>query len=381
MRFRLGLSALFATLLLSLLSDIAVCAQRGGATPAYTYTDLPGLPGLTYNGRVYTQSDAWAINDVGQIVGDSYTQEPNSMYVERHPVIWQRDASGALAITDLLLGGNHWPVQVVGTANGINSQGEVIGYWYDGGPVTHSFLLRPDWSTGSPVWYVNRGDGFNKLLIDLGDIYVQSINDSTHIVAGASVIRVDLFGDKIVTALPGPGNAINNSDQVAAASSDAKPVIWQLDAAGNVVAATAPTLLAGYPYGAANCIDGQGHAAGHSISPVVKGTWSQHATLWQNGTATNLVGQVKSSGSDARGINAVSGVVQVVGYVNQGSYSAFAFLWKNGVLADLNALISASGVILTTSNGINASGQIIGSANVAFSSRGSDTHAFLLTPK
>lgn len=380
MRFRFSSLTLFAAMALAALSSIAACAQRGAATPAYTYTDLPGLSGLTYNGREYTQSDALAINDTGQIVGDSYTHGPTSLDVERHPVIWHRDTSGVMAITDVLLGGNHWPVQILGGANGINSQGEVIGYWYDGGSLSHAFLLRPDWSTGSPVWYVNRGDGFNKLLIDLGDIHPQSINDYTQIVAGASLIRVDAFGNQVVTALPGPGIAINNNGQVAAGFG-AEPVIWQLDGSANVVATTVLTTLPGYAYGAANCIDGEGNAAGHSNTPVVKGSWTQHATLWQNGAATDLIGQVKSSISDARAISTVNGSIQAVGYVNQGSYSAYAFLWKNGLLADLNTLISASSVTLTTSNGINANGQIVGSSNVAFSSKGSDAHAFLLTPK
>src|SRR5690348_5861353 len=109
MRFILPCFTLCAVLLLSTGYSRTVFAQKSGSTPAYTFTDLPGLPGLIYNGRAYTQSDAWAINDTDEIVGDSYTHGPTSVEVERHPVIWRREASGAFSITDLLLGGNHWP--------------------------------------------------------------------------------------------------------------------------------------------------------------------------------------------------------------------------------------------------------------------------------
>ena len=89
----------YAPLLLSALLLTALCghpvrAQKVGATPSYTFTDLPGLPGLTYQGAPYTESEAWSVNDAGQLAGYSYTQGPTSITVERHPVIWRRDASG-----------------------------------------------------------------------------------------------------------------------------------------------------------------------------------------------------------------------------------------------------------------------------------------------
>ena len=92
-----ALAVLCVFLTLAALYGYQAGAQRGGTTPAYTFTDLPGLPGLTYQGRPYTQSDAWAINDAGQIAGDSYTQGPTSADVERHPVIWHRDAGSTHA--------------------------------------------------------------------------------------------------------------------------------------------------------------------------------------------------------------------------------------------------------------------------------------------
>src|SRR4051812_25670267 len=111
-RSRFGLTTL-AFLSLAALPDAGAYAQK--ATPAYTFTDLGGLPNPNS-----VASEARAVNDSGQVVGLSYVTRPGGTVY--HPVVWAKDAAGKYVITDLgTLGGNN------GKALGINSQGEIVG--------------------------------------------------------------------------------------------------------------------------------------------------------------------------------------------------------------------------------------------------------------
>jgi uncharacterized membrane protein len=120
-----------AILTLALLPGARAQAQK--TAPSYTFTDLGGLPGLSW-----VQSKPYAINDDGQIVGNAYTSSLLPIGREIHPVIWTKDSTGKYVITDLGVGtgGN-------GAALGINSQGEVVGSFPDpttGGTVSSSGL-------------------------------------------------------------------------------------------------------------------------------------------------------------------------------------------------------------------------------------------------
>jgi probable HAF family extracellular repeat protein len=86
----------------------------------------------------------------------------------------------------------------------------------------------------------------------------------------------------------------------------------------------------------------------------------RHATLWNNGVATDL-GPTDLAAfygrwdSEARGIND-SG--QVVGWTSADGYGYHATLWSNGVATELGALWWDSQAL-----GINNSGQVVGRSN------------------
>src|SRR5262249_10629171 len=114
--------------LLSLAIVPCASAYPQKSTAVYTFTDLGGLPGLSFQ-----QSMARAITDYGEIAGMSYTAGPNGP--EGHAVVWAKDATGRYVITDL---------GFRGTATGINNEGEVVA----GG-----FLITPVNVGGNLVWY------------------------------------------------------------------------------------------------------------------------------------------------------------------------------------------------------------------------------------
>jgi len=367
-----------AILTLALLPDAPAQAQKNGATPSYTFTDLGGLPGLSYK-----QSGATAINDAGQIVGFSDTVGTGPGGSGQHPVLWTKDSTGKYVITDLrVVAGNNGNF-----AYGINRQGEVAGKYVDSTTgVATGFLIRPVTVNGVKVWYQDLDlDGFNDLMTNLGPVTNQgplSISDHTQVTAGPNLVQFDpATGGEIVTTLPTGGYAwAINSNRQAAGSFGAGTALWQVDAGGNVQSMLALSPLPGYTGSVGNCVNALGQVAGNSYAP---GGQSLRATLWQNGLNPTDLGSLsnKYPYNDAGGINTVNGVLQVVGFENIWNLGFRAFIWKNGVMTDLNSLISASGVILRQANAINAQGQIVGFADVKLSKYNTETHGFLLTPK
>jgi probable HAF family extracellular repeat protein len=364
---------LFYGLTLSLLSFAALpgsVAHGQKSTPAYTFTDLGGLSGLTYK-----QSQAKAINDAGQIVGKSYTAGPGLDVW--HPVVWAKSATGNYVITDLgTLGGNS------GEAYGINSQGEIVGAAQGVDTAEYTFLIRPLTVNGSLVWYQDLNhDGINDLMTNLGPVGGRAISDNTQIAADYNIVQFDAAGNEVVTPLPngGEGIAINNNRQVAG-NSGSLPVLWQVDAAGNVLSMLALTPLPGNPYGQAVCVSAAGQAAGASWY-VSGNSMNFRATLWQGGAGPTDLSSLGGGTSHALGINTVNGVLQVVGEASLSNGGIRAFRWKNGVMTNLNTLISASGVTLSGATAINAQGQIVGGASVTVGRNSTEGHGFLLTPK
>jgi probable HAF family extracellular repeat protein len=343
-----------AFLSLAALTNLGAYGQKNG--PAYTFTDLGALSGLSFK-----ESAALGINDAGQIVGTSYTMGTSGPV--EVAVVWQKDAAGRYAITNLVGSLRS------SSASAINSQGDIVA----GGS-----LIRPILLNGSMVWYEDLNNvGVNDLALDLR-FGASAISDNMQMVGGADLLQFDASGGEIVSALPGDGYAINNNRQVAG-EAEGQAIVWQVDAAGNVSSTVTLLPLAGNTGSSAFCIDTLGRAAGYSYHPVSSFAILERATLWQNGVAPTDLGAPANSGSAALGVNTVNKVLQVVGYVDNHNGDR-AFIWKNGKMVDLNTLISASGVLLSKANAINANGQIVGLARVTVGKQNVEIHAFLLTP-
>ena len=385
MKIRLSSLTLAAALLLAALCGHPARAQKGGTTPSYTFTDLGGLPGLSYRGMPYTNSQAYAINAAGQIVGTSQTAGSNGGI--GHVVIWTKDATGKYGITDLGPSqGPNPPVACYGYALGINSQGEVVGGASSAGVPQFPFLIRPATDTlGNKVWYRDaNADGLNDLMVNLGGQSGQDahgINDATQIAAGNVLIQFNSADAEIVSTLPNGGSAvaINGSGQVAGAQGG-RAALWTLDTAGSIGAMTPLSTLAGYDTSSASCISPLGRAAGASIIAALGDR--PRATLWRDSTSPTDVGTLGGQESEAHGINEVGGALQIVGYSarksNVGGY--YAYVWKDGTITDLTSLLNLNGIEFAVAQAVNATGQIVGYARVKTKVM-TEAHAFLLTPR
>ena len=189
---------------------------------------------------------------------------------------------------------------IYSSANGINASGQVIGVSSDVNGNNHGVL----WSNGT--------------MTDLGAFTPTNINSSGQI-AGQSGSHAAILSNGTLTDL----------DPVGAYS---------------------------YAYG----INDSGKVVGYSY--VASDPYVMHATLWDNGTATDL-GTLGGRNTWASGINASGKIV---------GYSDYSARW-DGVPTSLGSL--PLGAPISQANAINASGQAVGSASV--DSYGGVMHATL----
>lgn len=320
-----------------------------GITPwtyavTYSLTDLGTLGG--------TLSYAFGINNVGQVVGQSYRTGD----LTAAAVLW---TSGAITELGSLGGTLTW-------AYDINDSGQIVG---DGDVIGNTAVRALLWSGGT--------------LTDLGTLggaegVATSINDAGQVVGRSSTgvtSHATLWSEGTITDLDpfAPRNSsaegINASGQVAGWSENAsflqRPVLW---ASGTMT--DLGTL--GGARGWAEGINNAGQVVGTSF---IVDDATAHATLWSGGSITDL-GTLGGLSSSALAINSAG---LVVGFsALPGAGGPRAFLWDGCTMTDVNALLDSNGVgwTLQIATAINDAGQIVGSALNA----SGETHAYLLSP-
>ncbi len=304
-----------------------------------TVTDLGTLPETPYTG-----SEAWDINNRGQVAGNAWGHtpfggDPVGGTAVVAPVRW--DADGSITRLPTVPG---WPM---GSATGINDSGEVVGEarvpW---------FLPTP--LPGTPPGGAARWDPEGNVA-DLG-----TLPGATHSAANAinergQVAGTAYFGlsmnqhnavrwqaDGSITDLgPGQANAINNAGQVVGWSftheSGFRAVLWGPDGSTTDLGP-----------GQANAINDAGQVVGASAG---------RAVVWHpDGTMTDL-GTLAGHRSAAMGINNAG---QVVGYIDPDPDpdSRWAVLWNtDGSIVDLGSPEARTG---STATAINDAGQVVG---------------------
>ena len=269
-----------------------------------TITDLDMLPGHDY-------SEAWAINDQGEIVGLSSSSTSGS-----RAVLWGHDT-----ITELGMP----PGGVSAIATGINERGQIIG---SGENSTEQYGIL--WDNGSITELSAEDTWWDCPIGALGYAHAYGINNLGQVVG-------------VSTTLTG-----------------VHAVLWENDTITDL--GTLP--LPGHNYSEAFGINDRGQIMGLS------GIWSAgpicdagecNAVLWENGTITDLgvpmTGYAMPLGINNRRQLAFTSFQLYLGPEEPGFNRPL--LWDKGTITDLGALADpASG--LGGAFGINDHGEIVG---------------------
>jgi len=267
-------------------------------------------------------------------------------------------------------------------AEGINSSGEVVGYYAsaNGSPV--GFLYDPS-NGGSPyttlIYAGFSGStvavGINDSGLIVGNVYVSTNNTEAFIYDSGDNSWSALLQDP--NASPGnPANsgtyglAINNSGEVVGnyydASGTAHGFIYN-NGNGNWTDVTDTSAAAGASAGThTQAINNSGQVVGY----YVDASGEEHGFLYNGGSYTALDDPLGVKGTVAEGIND-SG--EIVGYYLDASGTPRAFTYSNGVYTDLNNFAATGG---SETLAINDAGQIAG---VYYDANGS--HDFLADPQ
>ncbi len=267
-------------------------STTAGSDDIFSYTTLGGMVDLgLLGGALGPNGVATAINDVGQIVGYAWAKNGQGF----HAFLY---ANGVF--TDLgTLGGPD------SFAYGINSSGQIVGYSYRADGSEHAF----SYTKSGGMTDLGTLGGLNSAAV--------GVNDSGEIVGASEVSGGNTHAFSYTTA----GGMVNlgtlgGATSSAIAINDSGQITGSADTAG----------------GAA------------------------HAFLISGGPMADL-GTLGGSTSAAVAINAAG---QIVGYSDTGS-GTDAFLYSSGSMADLNTLLPVnSGWQLEAAYGINDYGQVVG---------------------
>ncbi len=314
-------------------------------------------------------SDAASVNGLGQVVGTSKTSSGAS-----HAFLWEdqngNGQSDAGEMIDLgTLGG---PTSF---ASGINAFGQVVGAAESSEAAPwRAFLINPEDTDGDGApdrWFRDAdGDGANDLMIDLGTLGGASGINASGQVVGSAGSRAFLINPEDTDGDGAPDTWFrdDNTDGI-------NDLMIDLGTLGRLVSG-------------ATAINENGQITGRSADPI----FDSHPVIWEvdaagNVTATELGVPKGFEGASAGDINDAA---QVVGYAGKNSGAFFSackkhneepYLWQNGEIIRFEALVSDMGGFgdLDVLSGINNSGQIIGT-ELLTNNPCDPIHAFIALP-
>lgn len=336
---------------------------------------FPSLPTLAYGIRELgtlggNSSFARDINDRGQITGNA-----SNAAGRLHTFLWE---NGVMRDLGFLPNG-------VDFSRGfsINENGVITGE-SDNNSSKAFIYFPPDAAiTALSGLITNNPDNLN-----IAGGFGAGINDNLQIVGTMSrlsptVIRGFIYADGTVrdlgsidglTTTPARAWGINHFGQAVGLSRNAGGVshatLWQ-----NGTATDLGSLGGETAFSEAFRINDRGQAVGRST--VTAGVTGQNAVLWENGQIRNLG---RLDGVNFGRANDINAFGTIVGTSSQSEgFSGRAVIWRPGETAptDLNSLLPANSgwTLLTAAEGINNAGQIVG-----FGTRGGQTRAFVMTP-
>ena len=308
---------------------------------------LINVRGLTIDLGTLGGPNSWMnwgeINDLGQVVGDSETADPDpngedictfGTHLTCRPFLWQSSHMRALPT----LGGNN------GQASAINNRGQIVGMAENGivdsscqpGTTNNRVQLPVLWEDGEPQALPTVDgdpDGFANWINDRGQAVGFSGTCATPLHATPS--HAILWENRTAYPLPDYGTG---------------STAFGINNRGEVV-------------GTVGSADGK----------------TQTGALWQNDALTAFGLLPGDFGGIAFGNNSKG---QVVGADWDSTFHwCHAFIWQNNVMTDLNTLFPASSNLFATfAAKINERGEIGGVAIVLSGPHQGDNHAFLAIP-
>ncbi|MCL1473358.1 DUF3466 family protein [Argonema antarcticum] len=333
-------------------------SQSAEAASFYSISDLGTLGG--------TESMAYGINNLGQVVGQSQTASG-----AKRAFLW----TDGVGMSDLGHFGSNGSYatsindsgQVSGTSGLFpDSRGEARAFRYtDGVGKVNLGVLPPNGgdsrgndinASGQVVGWANRGHGFG---------YPESNDNPGYAVrwTGSSIQSLGTLGGYYSV-----GTGINDNGQVTGYSATARNAATHAFLWTEGVGMTDLGTLGG-KNSYASKINNSGQVVGKSQTA----NGDERAFLWNESDGMTDLGTLGGKNSYAWGINKFG---LVVGNSDDANESSRAFLWENDVMTDLNSLIATdSGWELKQARDINDLGQIVGWGSI-----NGKTHAFLLTP-
>ena len=331
---------------------LAVLLGAGQITVAaqYTIIDLGALGG--------DSSDARAINEGGQVVGQSDTVDG-----ETHAFLWKADTG--MQDLDNPYGYNSW-------ATAVNDLGQVVGSLNTGPPDYHWHEFF--WEAGTGMREIGTLGGIWSVTQDInegGQVvgYAETEDDTAHAFLWEADTGMQDLGtlDETVWDEKSLAFAINEGGQVVgeATASDGNEHAFLWEAGPGL-----QDLGAWGEESRAFDVNNSGQVVGRAAMLGEE----YHAFLWEADTGVQNLGDLYGYGSAAEFINEAG---QVVGSSETADGKEHAFLWEASAgMQDLNNLIPEdSGWELFEAVDINNTGWIVGNG-----SSGVGIRAFLLIP-
>ncbi len=349
------------------LASIAISAH---ATPGYTVTDLGVL------GGTYSDSRAYGINSLGQVVGQSDTGTGDT-----HAFIY---SNGQMQDIGTLGGG------IYGSARAINNNGTVVGSATGAGFFgIHAF----QWSSATGMQDINPSQAFNSQAYGINNagtavakmsyIYGYGNTGFTYSNGNATYLGDPYLGYMAPRAVNAAGISVGDIQQLSYVSLIQKAYSYD---GQNITVLGA---LTGYNYQAvATSISDSGIIVGYSRSfqlvphafMYVGGSMVDLGTLQGDFSAGSAAFGTNNKGDivgDAYQIGTDFGFVSPDDSINSYDYGGTeAFILHDGIMTALNNLVASdSGWNLLDAKGINDQGQIVGEGIINGS-----VHAYILNP-